>query len=160
MVPTSPHWMPAASSAATARNAVVVLPSVPVTPTTASSRLGSPYHHAAAAARARRARAHDELGDPDVGHRPLHDRGGRPGGRRQGDVVVAVDVLARDRHEDAARCDPARVVGDAADADRPERRGADRPAILAGAPQPGVAQAREALDEGLERAGLGGLAGR
>ena len=56
IVPTSPLERPAASSAATARNEVVVLPSVPVTPTTASSRLGSPYHHAAAEASARAAR--------------------------------------------------------------------------------------------------------
>ena len=53
-VPVIPVRMPAASSAAVARNEVVVLPSVPVIPTTASSALGSPYHQAAAVARAGR----------------------------------------------------------------------------------------------------------
>ena len=45
---------PAASSTAAARNDVVVLPSVPVMPTIPNSWLGSPYHHAAATASARR----------------------------------------------------------------------------------------------------------
>ncbi len=48
----SPVRVPAASRAATASMDVVVLPSVPVTPTTARSRLGSPYHQAADRARA------------------------------------------------------------------------------------------------------------
>ena len=51
-VPVIPVRIPAASSAATARNEVVVLPSVPVIPTTARSWLGSRYHQAAATASA------------------------------------------------------------------------------------------------------------
>ena len=49
---TRPGARPAASSAATARNAVVVLPSVPVMPSTPRSWLGSPYHQVAAVASA------------------------------------------------------------------------------------------------------------
>ena len=54
-VPIRPVDTPAASSAATARNEVVVLPSVPVIPITPSRREGSPYHQPAAWARAGRA---------------------------------------------------------------------------------------------------------
>ena len=41
-VPSSPVCTPPASSSARTRKAVVVLPLVPVTPTTRSSRVGSP----------------------------------------------------------------------------------------------------------------------
>src|SRR3954449_10587429 len=47
-----PVERPAASSAATARNDVVVLPSVPVIPTTPIRRDASPCHHPAACASA------------------------------------------------------------------------------------------------------------
>ena len=60
-VPISPGDRPAASSAATARNDVVVLPSVPVIPTTPRRRDGSPYHQAAASARAAGRPLDDEL---------------------------------------------------------------------------------------------------
>ena len=50
-----PTEIPAASRMAVARNDVVVLPSVPVIPITPISRLGSPYHQAAAVARESRA---------------------------------------------------------------------------------------------------------
>ena len=48
----SPVRSPDASSAAAASMDVVVLPSVPVTPSTARAWLGSPYHQAADRARA------------------------------------------------------------------------------------------------------------
>ena len=41
-VPSSPVWIPAASRISRIRKAVVVLPLVPVTPTTRSSAVGSP----------------------------------------------------------------------------------------------------------------------
>ena len=98
-VPTSPVDSPAASSAATARNEVVVLPSVPVIPTTPRSWLGSPYHHAAASARAAASRSTTSCGSATSGSGSLDDRGrgaaprpprrrsrgrrrGRPGRRR------------------------------------------------------------------------------
>ena len=56
-VPSSPHRTPAASSISRIRNAVVVLPLVPVTPTTRSSRVGSPQKRAASGAIAARASA-------------------------------------------------------------------------------------------------------
>ena len=104
-VPVIPVRIPAASSAATARNEVVVLPSVPVIPTTASSRLGSPYHHAAAVARADRRAIDDELGQVDVGDRPLDERRRRAPGGRLGHEVVAVDVEPGHGDEERARPD-------------------------------------------------------
>ncbi len=56
-VPISPHWNPAASSTSRIRNAVVVFPFVPVTPTTRSSAVGSPQNRAARGAIAARASA-------------------------------------------------------------------------------------------------------
>ncbi len=53
-VPSRPVWRPAASSSSRARNAVVVFPFVPVTPTTSSVALGSPLNRAAAGAIAAR----------------------------------------------------------------------------------------------------------
>ena len=47
-VPSSPVWMPAASRISRTRNAVVVLPLVPVMPTTRSSAVGSSWKRAAA----------------------------------------------------------------------------------------------------------------
>ena len=68
-VVSRPVEIPAASSTAVARNEVVVLPSVPVTPTTPISRLGSPYHQAAATARAAWLRSTTicGLGNPAIG---------------------------------------------------------------------------------------------
>ena len=57
MVPMSPHCRPAASSIARIRNDEVVLPLVPVTPTTARSREGWPASAAAASAMPTRASA-------------------------------------------------------------------------------------------------------
>ena len=66
-VPTRPVEIPAASSAATARNDVVVLPSVPVIPTMPRSRDGSPDHQPAACARAGLAAATTTWGRPAPG---------------------------------------------------------------------------------------------
>ena len=114
-VPISPVESPAASSAATARNDVVVLPSVPVIPMTPSSRLGSPYHHAAASARAARDEGDDELRHRALGDGALDERRRGAARLRVAQQLVAVDVLAPDRDEQGARSQPARVVGDAAD---------------------------------------------
>ena len=148
-VPVIPVRTPAASSAATARNDVVVLPSVPVIPTTASScaRIAVPPR-----------RGRGERG-PGVGRRRaaagrrpgsgvLDERGGRAGRGRRRDEVVAVDVEPGDGHEERARPDVARVVGDAADRDRrpgrpprsPGRRGGRR---AAGPRRSGARSARE-----------------
>ena len=54
-VPSSPHRTPAASRISLTRKAVVVLPLVPVTPTTFSSPVGSPQNRAARGAIAARA---------------------------------------------------------------------------------------------------------
>ena len=104
-VPVIPVRIPAASSAATARNEVVVLPSVPVIPTTARSWLGSPYHQAAASARARAALAHDELREGHIGERVLDEGGG--GASRLGGLheVMAVRVQPGDGHEQRPGCD-------------------------------------------------------
>ena len=147
-VPISPAGCPAASSAAAARNEVVVLPSVPVTPTTPSSWLGSPYHQAAA----RPARPGWPGRRPagaarQSGSGPLDDRGDGAGCGGGGDVVVAVDVLARHRHEQRARpnarasraVDPGdRDVGEC----RPRRSAGHRIGRRGGAPGRGRSAAR------------------
>ena len=85
---------------------MVVLPSVPVMPTTASSCDGSPYHHAAALASAGRVASTTSWGGRDPGQRPFDDdrRGARVYGR--GHEVVAVGPLAGDRHEQRSRAAP------------------------------------------------------
>ena len=157
-VPVIPVRMPAASSAATARNEVVVLPSVPVIPTTARSRLGSPYHQAAAAARAVRLSATTSCGRSTSGSGVLDDRGRGAGRGCRRDELVAVDVEARDGHEQRAGPDLARVVGHAAHGDRGQAGRPDRAPVAAGAGQPVLGG--EPLDEPLERRrgrGLGGV---
>ena len=137
----------------------MVLPSVPVIPTTASSRLGSPYHQAAADASAAGARSTTSCGQGDVRHGALHDRGARHRPPRPRlDEVVPVDVQPGDRHEERARADGARVVGHARTADVGEAGGADRPAVEPGAAQPPFR--RQAVDEPGERRGLRGSAAR
>ena len=61
----------------TARNEVVVLPSVPVMPTTPSSRLGSPYHHAGGLRRAPPGSVDDELAAARLSGTGALDEGGR-----------------------------------------------------------------------------------
>src|SRR3954451_20833647 len=63
-VPSSPHRTPAASSSERTRNAVVVLPLVPVTPTTRSRAVGSPWKRAAATAMAERTSSTSTSGTP------------------------------------------------------------------------------------------------
>ena len=159
-VPIIPVRMPAASSAATARNEVVVLPSVPVIPTTASSWLGSPYHHAAAVAsagracRRRRAAAARRRGAArSTSAAAAPARGGR------GDEVVAVDVQPGDGHEQRSRRGPR--------ANRGSRRGPRRRPARAGPiarpSLPRAAQAtlgRQPLDQPAERGRLGRFGAR
>ena len=63
-VPSSPHWRPAASSSERTRKAVVVLPFVPVIPTTGSRAVGSPWKRAAAIAIAARTSSTCTSGTP------------------------------------------------------------------------------------------------
>ncbi len=63
-VPSSPQRRPEASSSERTRKAVVVLPFVPVTPTTSSSIVGSPWKAAASGAIAARASATSTSGTP------------------------------------------------------------------------------------------------
>src|SRR4051812_9029913 len=64
IVPSSPQGRPAASSSPRTRKAVVVLPFVPVMPTTSSSAVGSPWKRAAAGAIAARALSTRTSGTP------------------------------------------------------------------------------------------------
>ena len=64
MVPISPHGRPEPSSIARTMNVVVVLPFVPVTATTASSALGSPWKRAAAGPIAERTEPTTTSGTP------------------------------------------------------------------------------------------------
>ena len=143
--------MPAASSAATARNDVVVLPSVPVMPTTPSSWLGSPYHHAAA------------VGERGPGRRRRRAAAARPRARRARRARPPRRPAAAAATKSwpstcspgtATNSDPgadgARVVGDAADRDRGQRRRPDRPAVAARPAQPALGG--QPLDRG-RRAG-------
>ena len=93
---------PAASRIACSRNAVVVLPFVPVTPATSSSFVGSPKNTSAATAIAARASSDDELRNVDV-ERPLDDERGRAALDRLPGEVVPVDALARNAEEERAR---------------------------------------------------------
>ena len=128
-VPTRPVDRPAASSAAAARNEVVVLPSVPVIPTTPRSRDGSPYHQAAARASAARVVPTTSCGSaaPATGCSTM--AAAAPAAAAAADVVVAVDVEARERDEQRPAPHRARVVGDAA-----HRRCPPRPAAPIGRP--------------------------
>ena len=78
-VPIRPVDTPAASSAATARNEVVVLPSVPVIPTTPSRRDGSPVPPAGGVGERGPGAGHDDLRQRRPGHGPLDDRRGGAG---------------------------------------------------------------------------------
>ena len=144
-VPIIPLATPAASSAATARNAVVVLPSVPVMPTTASSWLGSPYHHAAALARAAGARSTMSWGSATSGS------------ARSTTAAAAPARAAASTYSCPSTCRPgiatnsepvvdgARVVGDAPHEDVRQSARPDRPTVAARASQ--AALGGQALDE-------------
>ena len=119
IVPTRPGALPAAASIARRRNAVVVLPFVPVTPATSSSPDGSPKKTSAATAIAARDVVDDELRSDDV-HEVIDDeRDGAALDRLDGELV-AVDVRTRDAEEHGPRSHPTRVVREVADVDRPD----------------------------------------
>ena len=69
--------------------------------------------------------------------------------------VVAVDVPAVDRHEQRARPDLARVVGDAADLDGRETARADRPAVEPRAAE--AARSGQPVDQAVEAGRVRGL---
>ncbi len=114
-VPISPGRQPAARSMASARKAVVVLPSVPVMPITCRRRDGWSYQASAASARASRERATTSCGICQAGQLVFHHDRQRPARDRLRHVVMAVHVDARDGEEERARLDRPRVVGQAAD---------------------------------------------
>ncbi len=133
-VPTSPTGrMPAASSAATARKDVVVLPSVPVMPTTPSSRMGRrttmrPPSRGPTELRSTTSWASGE----STGRSTI--AAAAPAAAAAIDEVVAVDVLAGHGDEQRSRADRARVVRHA-----PERRPASAAGPIA-RPRRGPAQ--------------------
>ena len=86
-----------------ARNDVVVLPSVPVIPTTASSALGSRYHHAAAVASAARVSATTSCGRSLSGSAWSTSAADAPARGRRSDEVVPVGVQPGDGDEERAR---------------------------------------------------------
>ena len=143
------------SSAATARNEVVVLPSVPVMPTTPSAaRIAIPPRCGSGEGRLRR-RDHD-LRHINV-ERTLDEQRGRPAPRGGISEVVAVDMGARDRDEQPVLGDASRVVGDAADRDPGQGRRSDRLAFEACAV--GAALGGQSVDEIAEPLRLGVLRG-
>ena len=101
-VPSSPHCRPAASSSARTRNAVVVFPFVPVTPTTSSDAVGSPKKRAAATRHRRADVLHHDLGHPEA-ERPLHHQRRRAARDRVGREVVPVAGESRHAEEQRAR---------------------------------------------------------
>ena len=88
--PSSPGRRPAASRIAQSRNAVVVLPFVPVTPATGSSAVGSPKNARPRLPSRARTFGDDDLGDGEV-ERPLDDERGGAGRDRVRREVVPVD---------------------------------------------------------------------
>ena len=157
-VPVIPVRIPAASRAAVARNDVVVLPSVPVIPTTASSALGSRYHHAAAVASAARVSSTTSCGRSLSGSARSTSAADAPARGRRSHEVVPVGVQPGHRHEERAGANVARVVGDAADRDRRQAGRPDRPAVATGAAQ--AALRGQARDQPAELDRLGQVGGR
>ena len=103
MVPMSPHCRPAASSIARIRNDEVVLPLVPVTPTTARAREGVAGERGGGERHAHPRVGHDRLGH---GHLQLalhHDRRRAGKGDRLGREVVAVGAGAAQGAEERPR---------------------------------------------------------
>ena len=121
---------PAASSAATARNEVVVLPSVPVIPTTPSSSRRVAVPPAGRVGEGGPGRGHDELRAAASRARPARrsPRRRRPRPRRA-TYSCAVDVEPRDRDEQRPLLDLARVLGDAPDGTSPDAADADRQVV-------------------------------
>ena len=98
-VPTSPVRRPAASRIERSRNAVVVLPFVPVTPATSSRVVGSPKKTSAATAIAARAVLDDQLRHRDVDG-ALDDERDCPSRDGLGGEVVPVRPAAADAEEE------------------------------------------------------------
>ena len=158
-VPIMPVRRPAASSAATARNDVVVLPSVPVIPTTAelAARVAVPPRGGARRARPA-SRSTTSWGSGDLGQRPLDDRGrGAPRCRGRATNSWPSTCWPGTATNSAPGRDRPRVVGHAADRDRRPAPPADRPAVAAGAAQ--AALGGEPLDQVAERPRLGRFGG-
>ena len=111
-VPTRPGARPAASSTDRRRNAVVVLPFVPVTPATSSERVGSPKKTSAATAIAARASSTSSWGTSSSrGARP---RAQRPRPRLRAGELVPVGARAGNAEEQRARRHAVGVVGEIA----------------------------------------------
>jgi len=106
--------------------------------------------------RERRAAAcHDHLGQPFLVDRPLDQRRASSGSGSFGEVVVAVDAVARDRHEQASRQDAAGILADRRDLEFGQSRSPDGTAAFARPlQQSGMLQAG---DQALQRLRLRGL---
>ena len=100
----------------------------------------------------------DELGQGDVRVGVLHEGRGRAALRGTRHEVVAVHVLAPDRHEEPTGLDLAGVEGNAPDRHVGEGGRTDRPPVAAGASQRSVAG--QPLDQAAEGPGLPGSAAR
>ncbi len=115
-VPRRAGRRPAVAKTSASRWAVVVLPFVPVTATTRSSRVGSTEE-------TRRHESHgvpgardDDLGDRQ-GERSLADERDRPGGDRLGGEVVPVGLQSGDAEEKRSGSDVAGAAGQRSDVD-------------------------------------------
>ena len=96
---------------------MVVLPLVPVIPTTVSSEVGSPLNAAAIGAIAALRVLHLCLGHVQV-EGALEHQGGGPGLDRPGSEVVAVGLLAGEAEEQGSVAHPAAVIGQIPDLHR------------------------------------------
>jgi hypothetical protein len=103
-------------------------------------------------------RGDDDLGQRTLRDRPLDERRRRPADLRLAEQLVAVDVVPGDRDEQAPRPQPAGVVAETPDPDRPQRRRPDRLAALARPDRP--EPLRQSLDERPQGAWLARLRGR
>ena len=113
-VPSSPQRRSAASSSERTRNAVVVLPLVPVIPTTGSAAVGSPWKRAAATAIAERTSSTCTSGTPSPSGRATTSAAA-PRCDGVGGEVVAVAGEAGHAEEQEAGLHRAVVVGQAGD---------------------------------------------
>ncbi len=96
---------------------MVVLPLVPVTPTSVSAALGSPARRAAASARTRRGSGVHTSGRPPRVDRHRRENCLRAARPRVGDVPRAVVPPSRQRDEEIARGHAPRVERDPSDRD-------------------------------------------